>query len=128
MAVRIVILADTAESPDQYLGCEIDKNGMIQFAENSGISLEVAPRPSRHAFPGHEAIVLIANLATSVAAQVLGGWLYDKLKGRSAKVIVGNQEVSPDKARLTDAIETAAGETRSNKKHRRRSPKSRKRR
>jgi hypothetical protein len=51
---------------------------------------------------------LIASFTSSVAAQLLGDWLYDRLKSKSSKVVIGGEEIKVEKAALVTAIKKAA--------------------
>jgi hypothetical protein len=95
--VQIVIPLPQPTNPADYLDSVIDGSGLVQVPNDAGLSIRLAPRLSRRAFPASEAIVLIAEFTSGVAAGVLSNWIYERLHGKSPSVIIHNRSVSTER-------------------------------
>jgi hypothetical protein len=70
-----------------------------------GVAVTLVDQQRRRGIGAVETIELIITLASSVAAQVIGSWLYDKLKDRKARLSISGSEFSqPDKERIIAQI------------------------
>lgn len=113
MRIQIAIPITQSKNPADYLGSTIDASGNVELPNDVGLSIRIAPKPTRRAFPGPEAIVLIAEFTSGVAAGVLSNWIYERLHGRTPKVLIDNQSVATDnKTEIENAISVPKPKTR----------------
>lgn len=59
----------------------------------------------RKAFGVPETLDLVLTIGSSVAANVISSWLYDKLKGRKATLRIDKKEIQIEKGEIVRIIE-----------------------
>jgi len=91
------------------------ENSTYSLSLKHEINIQIIPQPNRNAFPTHDTLIFIAQFTSSVAAEVIASWLYDKFKGKSDKVIIDRTEIPLDKSKIEKAIKSHKEENNSPK-------------
>ena len=73
--------------------------------EIEGVSVEIPPIYERRDLGGENIALAIITLAASVPAGLFTAFLYDKIKGKSAKITINRKEVHIDKGEIRRVIE-----------------------
>lgn len=89
MEIRIQIPINNQENE------ELSSYGKEPFSisESKDILVQIMPRPSRNAFPNQETVTLVIQFVSSVAAQVIATWLYDKFRKKTDTIILGKRTI-----------------------------------
>ncbi len=76
----------------------------MQKEISAGATLRWDSTYIREAFGVPDIISLTLQFGRDVAVGLFSAWLYDKLKGRSAKLEIGNQQVPIDKEAIEERL------------------------
>jgi hypothetical protein len=97
LSIRIDIRVPDAKAI--YLTLKADVENGAYFERETGISGRALPFPVRDALPaGPEVFSFVLEFSTAVAASWIANWLYDRLGGKGATVVIGKKEIRIENA------------------------------
>jgi hypothetical protein len=96
MRVRVEIRADSLEKISRDLSNNFEARS--SFSEEKHIRCKRLPQPSRSALPAGEALAFVFEFGGAVSAGIIANWLYSKLRGSGAIVVIGDEEIRIENA------------------------------